>query len=122
MSTFGKRLKKMRSRKKITMEELGKQIGVAKSTISGYESDLRQPTLESIQAISRALNTTADYLLGLSDSSAPSAERNAKTFLQSSELHWDGIPLEQEDLAPIRMLLERIVKGRLPKNKKTNDL
>jgi transcriptional regulator with XRE-family HTH domain len=111
---FAKRLKQLRKLRKFTMQEVADDIGVAKSTYAGYESGYRQPTIESIQAISRKLRTSADYLLGLTDDPLPPEElnHNAKEYLNVERLHWDGVPLEKDDLDLIRGLLERIIRDR----------
>jgi transcriptional regulator with XRE-family HTH domain len=111
---FSKRLKQLRKSRKLTMQELADYVGVAKSTYAGYESGYRQPTIESIQTISRKLRTSADYLLGLTDYPEPPIElnHNAKEYLNYSQLHWDGVPLEKDDLDLIRTLLERVLRDR----------
>ncbi|GGH15455.1 helix-turn-helix domain-containing protein [Paenibacillus segetis] len=111
---FAKRLKQLRKRRKLTMQEVADYVGVAKSTYAGYESGYREPTLESIQTIARKLHTSADYLLGLTDYPEPSAElnHNAKEYLNYEQLHWDGVPLEKDDVELIRILLERVLRDR----------
>ncbi|TJY43445.1 helix-turn-helix transcriptional regulator [Cohnella pontilimi] len=116
---FAARLKQLRKKRGLTMQELADYVGVAKSTYAGYESGYRQPTIESIQTISRKLRTSADYLLGLTDDPQPPVQpnHNAKEYLNYEQLHWDGVPLQQEDLALIRSLLERLLRDRtLPKD------
>jgi transcriptional regulator with XRE-family HTH domain len=113
---FGQRLKLLRKKRKLTMQEVADYVGVAKSTYAGYESGYRQPTIESIQTISRKLRTSADYLLGLSDYSELPIEinHNAKEYLNIGKLHWDGVPLEKDDLELIRSLMERVLRDRPP--------
>jgi|GEM_PF-459797 len=109
---FAKRLKQLRKKRKLSMQEVAETAGVAKSTYAGYESGYREPTLETIQLIARKLHTTADYLIGLSDREEPvESSTNAKELLHQ-QLHWDGTPLEEEDLALVRTLLERVVQSR----------
>jgi len=115
---FAKRLKQLRKKRNLTMQEVADSVGVAKSTYAGYESGYRQPTIESIQTISRKLHTSADYLLGLTDYPEPPTEpnHNAKEYLNIERLHWDGVPLEKDDLELIRNLLDRMIRDRtLPK-------
>ncbi len=116
---FAKRLKQMRKKRKLTMQEVADSLGVAKSTYAGYESGYRQPTIESIQTISRILRTSADYLLELTDYPEPPADltHNAKEYLNVEQLHWDGVPLEKTDLDLIRSLLERMIRDRALANK-----
>ena len=54
-----------------TQAQLGKRIGVAKTTITGYEREDRQPTPATICALCDLFGCTADYLLGRSASPLP---------------------------------------------------
>jgi transcriptional regulator with XRE-family HTH domain len=97
-----------------TQKEIAEQLGVAKSTYANYELSYREPGIATIQSISSVLETSVDYLLGLSDNPDIAAtETNAKLLLQSNRLHWDGIKLEEEDLKLIREFLEFVVKERM---------
>ncbi|QAY67202.1 helix-turn-helix domain-containing protein [Paenibacillus protaetiae] len=110
---FAQRLKQLRKSRKLTMQEVADYVGVAKSTYAGYESGYRQPTIESIQTIAIKLRTSADYLLGLSDHpDPPEVNHNAKQYLNYEQLHWDGVPLEKEDIALIFSLLDRVLRDR----------
>lgn len=64
---FPSRLKQLRRHKKMTQEQLGKQAGVTKVSISLYESGRRTPDLETITKIADALEVSVDYLLGRTD-------------------------------------------------------
>ena len=61
--TFGERLKKSRQKKHLTQEELAQQIGVAKSTLAGYEAGIREPDLFKIKRLLEVLDVDSDYLL-----------------------------------------------------------
>ena len=50
-----------------TQAQLGKHVGAAKSTVSGYETEERQLTPEMIGTLCDLFGCTADYLLGRSD-------------------------------------------------------
>lgn len=62
--TFGDRLKMYREGKGYTQEELAEMIGVAKSTITGYEKGNRKPDVPKIKRLAKALGITGDDLLG----------------------------------------------------------
>ncbi|MGY3742476.1 helix-turn-helix domain-containing protein [Leuconostoc inhae] len=64
---FGEKLKAVRKSKNLTQLELSKRIEVSKGTISAYEQGLSYPSLETLVKICGILDTSADYLLGLSD-------------------------------------------------------
>jgi len=55
------RIKEARLSKGLTQEQLGKLIGVAKTTVAGYEKN-REPDAYTIGAIIDALNVDANYL------------------------------------------------------------
>lgn len=65
------RIKDLRDANGWTQTQLGKRIGVAKTTVSGYESEARQLTPATIHALCDLFGCTADYLLGRSDSPLP---------------------------------------------------
>ena len=67
MSTLGKRIREQRALKEISQSELGKVIGVGKTTISNYETGYSSPDPESLTKISEILNVSTDYLLGITD-------------------------------------------------------
>ena len=61
---FGERLKSARNAKGYTQEQLATMIGVAKSTLTGYEKGNREPDVFKIKKLSKALDISADYLIG----------------------------------------------------------
>jgi transcriptional regulator with XRE-family HTH domain len=113
---FGERLRQMRKKRGLTLQDVADKLGVARSTYAGYESGYRQPDLEGLAKIAEILKTSADYLLGLTDNPYPKEPtRNLKELLKENDLHWDGVPLTDEELKPLRDILELIVRYRLPK-------
>lgn len=65
MVNFGNTLKTLRIRHKFTQAQLAQRLGLTKSTISAYETDLRMPSYDVLIAISRLFKVSTDYLLGL---------------------------------------------------------
>ena len=62
---IGEKIHRARKAKGMTMEELGKMIGVRRATISRYESGVITDIPPSgIVAISKALDVTPSYLMG----------------------------------------------------------
>lgn len=59
---LGKRIKEARINKGITQEELGKAIGVAKSTVAGYESGNSNPDVSKMYSIMETLGVDANFL------------------------------------------------------------
>jgi transcriptional regulator with XRE-family HTH domain len=66
--TFSERLKEARRIRDITQAELGKASGIDTSQIAHIEVGNRKPSLDNLRKLCEALNVSADYLLGLSES------------------------------------------------------
>ena len=75
----GERIKERRTELNLTMPELGKRIGVNKSTIQRYEADGVDPKRTMIiNGLAEALLTTPEWLTGLSEDK----EYDTKTLCQ----------------------------------------
>ena len=61
------KLKEIRENRGLTQEQGAKIIKVDRSSISKYENGSRKLDQEQIIELVKALNTTADYFLGLSE-------------------------------------------------------
>ena len=86
----GERVKERRTELKLSMPELGKRIGVNKSTIQRYEADGVDPKRTMIiKGLAEALLTTPEWLIGL-----------------SNDKEYDGYTVCQKDL-------EKHIKGYL---------
>lgn len=61
--SFGEQVKHFREMRGLTQEQLAYEIGVAKTTITGYEKGNRQPDVEKIKRLASALHVSGDELL-----------------------------------------------------------
>lgn len=59
---FSDVLRSLRMQHGLNQEELGKKIGLAKSTISMYENGTREPNLETLEAIADIFNVDMNTL------------------------------------------------------------
>ena len=59
---FGEKIAKARKEKRLTQEQLAEMIGVAKSTLTGYEKGNREPDLLKIKKLIMILEIDPDYL------------------------------------------------------------
>lgn len=57
-------IKSLRISKKFTQSDLAELLQVTKSTISSYESGVRQPSYDVLIKISKIFHVSIDYLLG----------------------------------------------------------
>lgn len=62
---FGYRLRELRKEKKLTQDQVARRLNLSKTTISGYENNVKTPSLDVLVQLSVFYNVTADYLLGL---------------------------------------------------------
>ena len=65
---FQERLKQARLDKGLTQEQLAGLIGVAKSTLNGYEKGNREPDFFKIKMLIEVLGVDANYLLCVDES------------------------------------------------------
>ena len=59
---FNDRLKESRTNAGLTQEQLSEKLGIAKSTLSGYESGNREPSIANVAKILDILDVDANYL------------------------------------------------------------
>ena len=60
---FGDKLKFLRKSKKLSQTEFGEALGLATSTVSGYEKGNRMPDLNTLNKIADFFDVSVDYLL-----------------------------------------------------------
>ncbi len=100
----GERIKERRTELKLSMPDLGKRIGVNKSTIQRYEADGVDPKRTMIiNGLAEALLTTPEWLTGLSDDKEYSIytvcqmdlEKHIKGYLEAVTNTVNGEPHQQ---------------------------
>ena len=62
---IGINLKKLRKEKGVTQTEVATFLGVRQNTYSQYESDLRQPDIESLIKLSMFYDASLDVIVGV---------------------------------------------------------
>src|SRR5690625_1248522 len=60
-------IKNIRTSKKVSLDALSKKVGMAKSTLSRYESGERDFPINDVGKFADALGTSVEYLLGLNN-------------------------------------------------------
>ena len=81
MSKFSTRLISLRKENKLSQAKLGELIDRKRSTISGYETEGKEPDIETLRILANHFNVTTDYLLGNSN------ERNNVDVVLINDLH-----------------------------------
>lgn len=67
MENFSERLKQLRKSRNITQKELAQELNVTERNYQFWEAGKTKPQLDAIIAICNALDCSADYLLGRTD-------------------------------------------------------
>lgn len=67
MATLPERIKELRKKAGLNQQDFGALFGVAKNTISQYESGKNSPNDEIKMAIAKYFDVSLDYLLGATD-------------------------------------------------------
>lgn len=67
MNTLGERISFLRDNMEMTQMELAEKIGITPMTLAKYTKDLNEPRSSIIAKMAQVLNTTSDYIIGLTD-------------------------------------------------------
>lgn len=67
MNKFAERLKLVLKTNNMTQIELARKIKMSQGIVNSYCTGEREPTLDVLMLISKELNESTDYLLGLED-------------------------------------------------------
>lgn len=106
---FGAKLRRIRKNKKLTIRELAKKVNIAESTLSCYENGSRIPDLETLANIAKVLDVPTDLLI----SKQQEEITNLRRLLESGELKYDGVELNESDLMQVKNFLEFIISNKL---------
>ena len=137
MTAFGDKLKKIRTERNMSQEEMGELLGTSKQVISRYETNQRTPKITIVEEYAKKLNVPLDYLINNSISTlqevtdkdfsfltsqdasvqTPRDERDLAKFLDKSDIMFDGTPLTEEDKDKVRKALEIVFWDAKAKNK-----
>lgn len=101
--TFGGRLKNLGLERKLTMQEVAIQIGLAKSSYAGYEGGHRNPPVGKLIALAQLFQVSTDFILGLTDIPDP------VNSLHKKHLYGDGILLNEKELVIVQQVVELMV-------------
>ena len=73
-------MKDLRKQKKITQIKIQLMTGIDQSDYSKMEREERNPTFEQCKRLAIVLNTSMDYLAGITDNPAPYERNNSISY------------------------------------------
>ncbi|TGA94814.1 helix-turn-helix transcriptional regulator [Lactobacillus johnsonii] len=99
------RTKKLAKIRKMSLREVNDKAKLGTNTIYNWKS--KKPGSDALAAVAKVLNTTTDYLKGLTDDHNPSSRNKAQADLDDDTIFtFQGRPIPPEDLKIIRRLLK----------------
>lgn len=101
------RIKELAKNKGMSLVDVNDKAGLGTRTI--YHWKTKQPSNDSLKAVAKVLNTSTDYLNGLTDNPLPqSKKQNVQADLDDDDtiFTFQGRPIPPEDLKIIRRLLK----------------
>ena len=101
------RIKQLREKKEVSQSELASSIGIARNTLSQYETGKRQPDYKTLLKFADYFGVSTDYLLGRTD--------NQKRVVSPQILRIttkDGKELTEEEMQKVIDFAEMVVKAR----------
>ena len=78
------RLKEIRQKNSLTLEKIGEKVGIAKNTLSRYESGKREPKLEVWQKLADFFKVSVPYLQGF-DAQSPNRLKELRQIKRVSQ-------------------------------------
>lgn len=131
VENMGQRIRDRRIALELTLDELGKRVGVGASTVrkweTGYIKDMRS---DKIQKVADALDVTPAYLMGWDESQSVSVEQvhtnNGLIDQANAPVYINGentpVQLSKEETELLRIYKELSVRGRMQLLTKAMDL
>ena len=106
------RLKVARKAKKLTQEQLASMLQTTKGTISNYENGHSAPSNEMLVLLSKVLDVTTDYLLGVTDDPKPADYKSAGI----SEEDYNNLDAYQKEVIDFFLTRENLFFKNQPEN------
>lgn len=98
MSGIGERLKTLRKEKDMTLDELGAALNLPKSSLSRYENEESDPSIETVKRIASYFNVSIDWIAGLTDT------RRNQDYLINAEYYNTIMECKQNNISADRLL------------------
>lgn len=105
---YDERLRKLRLQHGYTMEQVGKFVGIKKSSYASYESRHRQPPIEKLKSFANLYGVSVDYILGLTDTPMSEKCLNLKfrEVCLKRGFHWDGLDIPEDVIFLVEKVLD----------------
>ena len=102
MQRFSNRLIDLRKERGLTQEDLAKVIQKKRSTVSGYETEGKEPDLETVCLLAEYFGVSSDYLLGISN-----YRTHTETVFFNDNVNFNLRPVVSQTFDSFYLLLSR---------------
>lgn len=116
MNTFGKNIKFLRKRQKRTQDDLAFTLEMKRSTLSGYENGVAQPSVNALIRFSMFFKVAIDTLVKtnlpeLSESQISQVERGYDVYVKGSNIRILAATVDQYNNENIELVSEKAKAG-----------
>jgi DNA-binding XRE family transcriptional regulator len=113
---FNTNIRLLRKRRKRTQDEVAQALSMKRSTLSGYENEVSQPTVQALIAFSRYYGIAMDTLLQvdhckLSESQLSQLERGGDVYIRGSNLRILATTVNKRNEDNIELVNEKAKAG-----------
>lgn len=113
---FAKNIKFLRKRRRLTQEEVALALKMKRSTLSGYENEVSQPTVQALIALSRFYGVAIDTLLTvdlstLSESQLSQLERGGDVYIKGTNIRVLATTVNANNDENIELVSEKAKAG-----------
>jgi transcriptional regulator with XRE-family HTH domain len=110
---FCKRLKKLRTDKNLTHQQMADFLGVTRQAYGNYENGKREPDFETVKRLADFFEVSVNYLLGSSNSPSPPSPKTKKLY----DAIYRAEELPEENIEQVADALEALIKHHKEKTK-----
>lgn len=97
--TIGERIKALRQEQNYSVDEMAKRAKISRATYYRYESaDAENLPIKTIKVIAKALNTTPEYILGLTDDKRTKEWSMIETYNENLKLRREASVMLQQEI------------------------
>lgn len=113
---FSNNIKFLRKRKGFTQDEVAEHLGMKRSTLSGYENEVSQPTVSSLIVFSKFYNIAIDTVLNieldkLSELQLRQLEHGEDVFIKGGRLRVLATTINSDNNENIELVTEKAKAG-----------
>ena len=117
---LGDKIRQHRKRNHLSQEELAEKLGVSRQSVSLWENNQTQPSIENIIVLSKLLGVSTDELLSANNEEAQTGHDNAISVSAQPKQVPTPSEIARNYTAPIANSSEEIISKMPPKKKKSN--